>query len=239
MKLLWEKFGKEAIVVLRTIISNAGTLRFIDIVFIVLSYMALIFVMLPLHELAHAWVATKLGDNTARWHGRLSFNPLAHLDLWGTLCLVLFGFGFARAVPVNPRNFRNPKRDMAITAAAGPVSNLLMAFASLLLFRVLSAVVSHAYVYVLLHIVLVQVFASVNLGLAVFNLLPVPPLDGSRIFAALVPSRWSYWMDRYHQYLVWGVLLLVAMGALSRPLGLLVHYLGGVLCAIVGLPNYF
>lgn len=224
---------------LRTIISNADVLGPIDIVFIVISYAALIFVMLPLHELAHAWTATALGDNTARWHGRLSVNPFAHLDLWGTLCLVLFGFGYARPVPVNPRNFRNPKRDMAITAAAGPISNILMAFISLLTFRLLSGVVLDIYARLILRIILVDVFASVNLSLAVFNLLPVPPLDGSRIFAAVVPSRWTYWMDRYHQYLTWGVLLLVATGGLSRPLGYLVHYLGGLLCFVLGLPNYF
>lgn len=223
---------------LRTIISNPD-LGFVGISLVIVSYAALIFVMLPIHELAHAWVATALGDNTARWHGRLSFNPIKHLDLWGTLCLVLFGFGFARAVPVNPRNFRNPKRDMAITAAAGPISNLLMAFLSLLLFRILTVVMPASPILNLCGIVLVYVFASVNLSLAVFNLLPVPPLDGSRIFAALVPSRWTYWMDRYHQYLTWGVLLLVATGGLSRPLGMLADYLGGLFCFILGLPNLF
>ena len=223
---------------LRTIISNPD-LGVVGISLIIVSYAALIFVMLPIHELAHAWVATALGDNTARWHGRLSFNPIKHLDLWGTLCLVLFGFGFARAVPVNPRNFRNPKRGMAITAAAGPISNLVMAFLSLLLYRVLYSTMPASPALEWCGIVLVYVFASVNLSLAVFNLLPIPPLDGSRIFAALVPSRWTYWMDRYHQYLTWGVMLLVATGSLSRPLGLLADYLGGLFCFVLGLPNFF
>ncbi len=224
---------------LSTIIRNAEWLSFVDVVFIVLSFAALILVMLPIHELAHAWVATRLGDNTAQWHGRLTLNPFAHLDLWGTLCLVLFGFGFARAVPVNPRNFANPKRDMALTAAAGPVSNLLMALVSLLVFRVSTILLNGTYLLDILYIVFVQVFASVNVALAVFNLLPLPPLDGSRIFAAVAPSRWVYYMERYQQYFTLGLFALIAFGALDGPLNFLIHYLGGLLCAIAGLPNYF
>ena len=127
-----------------TVIRNAQHMEFWQLLLILFGYVVLILVMLPVHELAHAFVANKLGDDTARWHGRLTANPFAHLDLWGTLMLFVFGFGYARPVPVNPRNFRNPKRDMALVALAGPVSNLLMAAISLLLYRVVLSITSSA-----------------------------------------------------------------------------------------------
>lgn len=218
---------------------SGGQLSFWALLLTVVSYVAMVFVMLPVHELAHAWVATRLGDDTPRWHGRLTLNPLKHLDMFGTLTLVLFGIGYAKAVPVNPRNFARPKRDMALTALAGPLSNILMALLSLLLFRVVRMTVGNELIVVLAGLVLVDVFAYVNLNLAVFNLLPIPPLDGYRIFGAVLPGRWTFYLDRYHEYLRWGVLLLIATGVLSVPLELLVGFLGRTLCTIVGLPNYF
>lgn len=212
---------------------------FWDVVLIVFSYAVLIFVMLPVHELAHAGAAFLLGDHTARWHGRLRLNPLVHLDLWGTLLLVLFGFGYARPVPVNANNFRNPKRDMALTALAGPLSNIVMAFLSLVVFRILTVTVTNQIVLELALIALVYVFAGVNLSLAVFNLLPIPPLDGSRIFAAILPARWTWYMDTYHQYFTIGLMLLLVTGTLSVPLNNVVHWIGWLLCAPLGLPNFF
>ncbi len=224
---------------LYTILRSGGTMPFWQLLLIVFSYAVLIFVLLPIHEIAHAFTAVKLGDNTPRWHGRLRFNPLAHLDLWGSLLLVLFGFGYAKPVPVNPRNFANPKRDMALTALAGPLSNILLALAALLLFRMIQLANFIYIVEICAGIMLVDVIASVSLSLAVFNLLPVPPLDGSRIFAAILPARWSFYMNQYQQYFTIGVMFLIATGALSVPINFLVHYIGGILCAIVGLPNYF
>ena len=209
------------------------------ILLLLVSYTALIFVMLPVHELAHAFAADKLGDNTPRWHGRLRFHPLAHLDLWGTLMLVLFGFGYAKPVPVNPRNFRNPRRDMALTALAGPLSNLLMAALSLGLFRLITVVSDNAQIVYISFVVLVVVFASVNLGLAVFNLLPVPPLDGSRIVALFLPDRVMYTLERYSQQITWLMMVLLFIGKLDAPLNVMRHFLGGILCALFGLPNYF
>ena len=218
---------------------SGGYMSFITLLFYIVSYAALVFVMLPLRELAHAVVATRLGDDTPRWHGRLTLNPLRHLDTWGTVMLVLFGIGYAKPVPVNPRNFANPKRDMALTALAGPVSNLLMALVSLLLFRIARFTVTDGTVLSILGVILVRVFAQVNLCLAVFNLLPIPPLDGFRIFGAILPPRFVEFVDRYHNYVRWVVLLLVFTGALDYPLTIMIRFLGGLLCAIVGLPNQF
>ncbi len=219
--------------------SAYGYVPFELLLFLLISYAIVIFVMLPVHELAHAFVAVKLGDNTPRWCGRLRFQPLAHLDPWGTVLLVLFGFGYAKPVPVNPRNFSRPKRDMALTALAGPVANLLIALAALLLFRMLQLTGVGTAVSLYAGVVLINVVATVSLNLAVFNLLPVPPLDGSRIFSSILPSRWSYYMDQYQQYCSLAVMILIATGALNTPIEWLTHYLGGILCAVVGLPNYF
>ncbi len=222
-----------------TLVRNISSLSLLEIVLVLVSYAALIFVMLPIHELAHAFVADKLGDNTARWHGRLRFNPLAHLDTWGTVMLLLFGFGYARPVPVNPRNFRNPKRDMALVALAGPVSNLLLAAISLGLFRLVLLLPLTETAFNIAWIVLINVFASVNLGLAVFNLLPVPPLDGSRILGLFLPDRVMYTMEQHSRQITWIVMALLFMGKLDTVLDFLRGLLGGALCALFGLPNFF
>lgn len=222
-----------------------------EFLFVLAGYAVLLFIMMPVHEAAHALAADKLGDSTARWNRRLTLNPLAHLDPVGAVLIVLFGIGYAKPVPVNPRNFKNPRRDMALTALAGPVSNLLMAFVSLLLFRVLLLVsggavqvangslwfTSRWMVYA--YIVLVQVMAGVNLSLAVFNLLPLPPLDGSRIFGALFPPKWTYWMDRYHEYVRLAVLLVVVTGVLDQPLSWVMGLIGNLFCTILRLPALF
>lgn len=225
------------------LISNWNDLGPIGIAALVISYAALVLVMLPIHELAHAFAATKLGDNTARWHGRLRLNPLAHLDPFGTAMLVFFGYGFAKPVPVNPRNFRNPKLGMALTALAGPLSNLLMAALSLGLFSVIVHTGWYRFlpeeVFYFLFLMLVVVFANVNLGLAVFNLLPVPPLDGSKILEYFLPARWSYPLERYGNYMTWGLMFLVFSGYLNGPLDFLQSWIGGILCAVFRLPNYF
>ncbi len=222
-----------------TVIRHAQDMEFWQLLLILFGYVVLILVMLPVHELAHAFAAHKLGDDTARWHGRLTANPFAHLDLWGTLMLFVFGFGYARPVPVNPRNFRNPKRDMALVALAGPLSNLLMAFLSLLLYRLVVAVSSSAAVITVAWLVLVWTFASVNLGLAVFNLLPIPPLDGSRLVSAILPARYAFAMDRYAGQIRIVLFVLIATGALSTPLNFLTEKIGNLLCMICGLPSMF
>ncbi len=229
----------------------------LDIIFVLISYAALIFVSLPLHEFAHAFSAYKLGDETAKWNGRLTLNPLKHLDPFGTAMLVLCGFGYARPVPVNPYYFRNPKKGMALTALAGPLSNLLMAIAAVAIYRVISLACGNAhwipvdfriyytgpeqYAELMYYadLLLIRIFASINVSLAVFNLLPIPPLDGSRIFAAILPDKWAYTLERYERYITMGLFVLLLMGVLDGPLSALHRGFGFLICTLFGMPNVF
>ena len=173
-----------------------------DFVTLVLSVLA-VFITLPLHELAHGYAAHKLGDNTAKDLGRLTINPLKHLDLIGAISLIFFHFGWAKPVPVNLRNLRKPKRDFAIIAMAGPASNLLMAFFTVPLWLLLRLIFIKTYVqgafltsFLTILINFVGIFHSINLGLAIFNLIPVPPLDGSRLLTAFLPDKANLWIIR-------------------------------------------
>lgn len=161
-----------------------------------------------IHEFAHAWMADRLGDPTPRHQGRLSLNPVVHLDLVGSLLLLLFGFGWAKPVQVNPRNFEDPRKGMLLVAAAGPLANITMMFFIGLLPQLglipLSGVAAR-----LLREVLV-----INAVLAVFNLIPIPPLDGSRILAGLLPPAQAIAYDRLQQFGPLLLLLLIMMPGL-------------------------
>lgn len=230
---------------------GGGIGSFGELLFLLFGYIVLLGVMMPVHEAAHAWAAVKLGDATPKWHGRLTLNPLAHFDPIGSLMILLFGIGYAKPVPVNPYNFRNRRRDMALTALAGPLSNIAMAVISIALFRVIlfvsggSLQVVGGMIYytddivLYAYTVLIGVFAQVNLSLAMFNLLPLPPLDGSRIFGALLPEKWTYWMDQYHQYVRMALLLLIVTGVLDGPLSFLIRLIGNAACMLFRLPNLF
>ncbi|HXX40495.1 MAG TPA: site-2 protease family protein [bacterium] len=162
------------------------------------------------HEFAHAYVADRLGDPTARLLGRLSLNPLKHLDLLGTLFFVLFGFGWAKPVPVNPANFQNPRQGMLQVAIAGPLANVTVAF----LLGVLGRMVVPAGSSLLLETL--ALVAWINVILAVFNLIPIPPLDGSRILEAVLPSQHAYAYARFQPYGVAVLLLLLYTGVVGR-----------------------
>lgn len=201
----------------------------------VFASLFVVFCTLPFHEYAHAFVATKLGDQTARLSGRLSLNPMRHIDPLGALMIVLVGFGYAKPVPVNPRNFKNPKVGMALTALAGPCANLLMAIVFLLLKNIIllfptsnPIVLALAYFFIFA--------ASINIGLAVFNLLPIPPLDGSRILQLIIPSKYYFKFLQYERYVVIVVFVLLLTGILSRPLGYLQTLLYNGLNFLVSLP---
>lgn len=159
------------------------------------------------HEVAHGWVASRYGDQTARTMGRLTLNPLKHIDPLGTLiipALMLmtfsgFVFGWAKPVPVDPRHFRKPRQAMMMVSLAGPVSNLLMAIAWALLARV--GVTFHEYAFVSMPLIYMGVAGiSINLILALVNLLPIPPLDGSRILSGLLPAYWAWQFNRLERY---------------------------------------
>lgn len=201
----------------------------------VISILFVILCILPLHELAHAWVANKLGDPTAKLEGRLTFNPLASVDPMGALALLLFGFGWAKPVPVDSRYFRKPKRDMAITALAGPVSNLLAAFVGAVLVAVMEAFSPYNgftnFVYNVL-----WYYVVVNISLAVFNLIPMPPLDGSRIVAAFLSDRAMYTYYRYQNLFVMVMFLLLFSGALSGPLATAQTFFANIIFSLARAP---
>ena len=185
----------------------------------------IVFLALSLHETAHGWIACKLGDPTAKSLGRLTLNPIKHLDPIGFLCMLLFGFGWAKPVPVNTRYFKKPKRDMALTALAGPVSNLLLALFFAILLRVAYELVPYlpihtefAYLCWYWSVQFLLLGVTLNVSLAVFNLIPVPPFDGSRIFLTLLPTKLYFKIMRYEQYLYMALLLLLVLGVLDRPL---------------------
>ncbi len=196
---------------------------------------------ITVHEVAHGWVAKKYGDNTAFMLGRLTLNPIKHIDLLGTIILpgllLLTGtgfiFGWAKPVPVDPRYFKNPRRDMAIVALAGPVSNLLMAIGWALCARL--GVVLNMEVVTLPLIYTGIAGISINLVLALINLLPIPPLDGSRILTGILPSRLAWKYNQLERYGFIILLLLLATGALGAILAYPMYIVQQLFFSIAGL----
>lgn len=178
-------------------------------------------IVIPFHESAHALVSWLLGDPTAKQAGRLSMNPLHHFDPVGTVCMLLGGVGWARPVGIQPQRFRNPKAGMAISAAAGPLSNLLLAYLCMTLYKMAVYATNGAAPTVVLDFLWLMI--SMNTSLAVFNLLPVPPFDGSRIFLLFLPQRTYFRVMRYERVIMAVVLLLVLTGLLDRPLSVCVN----------------
>ncbi|MDR1464148.1 MAG: site-2 protease family protein [Oscillospiraceae bacterium] len=180
------------------------------------------FLCMPVHECAHAWAAKKMGDHTARLAGRLTLNPMAHLDPFGCLLILLVGFGYAKPVPVNIRNFKKRKLGMALTALAGPLSNLLMALLFLSIYMPIAFFHETADPDLLtLTRDACGVVASINISMAVFNLLPIPPLDGSRVVGLLIPDRLYYQIMNYERYIRYGLFALLAVGILDWPVSFL------------------
>jgi Zn-dependent protease len=166
------------------------------------------------HEVSHGFIADKLGDNTARYMGRLTLNPLKHLDIIGTLMVFIVGIGWAKPVPVNFNNLRNPKRDMIWVAAAGPITNFIMATASAVVLRGLAAlgdrIPDAAMIQMLIDPIALMLAFSIyiNLLLAIFNLIPVPPLDGGRVAVGLLPYRQSNALARVEPF---GMIIIIVL----------------------------
>ena len=164
--------------------------RGLPVEFLIILAPVLLF-SLCFHEFSHAFVAYKLGDNTAEKMGRLNLSPLKHLDPMGTLMLLIVGFGWAKPVPVNPYNLRNPKKDMMMIAAAGPLSNLLLAFIGSCFIKYLPIYNYNEAFYI---------FIYINIALAIFNLIPLPPLDGSQIIAGIIPKNKTHLLVQINEY---------------------------------------
>ncbi len=181
-----------------------------ETIFLWLVRVIVLITAMPVHECAHALAAQALGDDTAKKSGRLTLNPLRHLDPFGSALIIFAGFGWAKPVPVNTRKLRRPRRDMALTAAAGPLSNVLLAavFMTALKLILFDPTLRDSrpawYLFEVLEIML-----GVNLSLAVFNLLPIPPLDGYKLFGALLPPRLYFRVMDYEQYVMIGIFALM------------------------------
>ncbi len=193
---------------------------------VILARLLVLMTAIPVHEFAHAWAAEKMGDSTARYSRRLSLNPFDHIDPIGALMILLLGIGFARPVPIDSRNFRDNKMGTIVTSLAGPVSNILMALVCLIVVKLLRlAFMATQFGFLIGIFQVVSFMVSVNLSLAVFNLLPIPPLDGWHAVCPLLP-RALYWkIAPYEHQLVWIVLLLVWTGAFNGIIGTFVGLL--------------
>ncbi len=215
-----------------------------SIILALVAGLVIVLLVLPFHEWAHGYIASKLGDPTAKKMGRLTLNPLAHVDPMGSALLVLFGFGWAKPVPVNPYYFRKPKRDMALVALAGPVANIIAAF--------VGAVLCDLYIVLYYKLDLFgNLFNSkmpyyivafftyyilINCTLAIFNLIPFPPLDGSRILSAFLPDR-AYMVLMRNERIFFGVLIILMLtGAFSTIISVPTSWLYDGIMWLAGLP---
>lgn len=201
---------------------------------------------LTVHELCHGAVAYRLGDPTAKNAGRLTLNPIRHIDVLGLALMITAKVGWAKPVPVDPRNFKNPKRGMALTALAGPVSNFILAWVFLVLAggvtRLAPSLSWSLPEWVFWSVYYLRQFlinaAVLSAGLGVFNLFPIPPLDGSKIFFSLFPDKVYYTVLRYERYVMFVMLAAVWFGLLDKPLTFLITHAVRFLSAISFFPMF-
>lgn len=202
---------------------------------------------LSVHETAHGWVAYKLGDSTAKNLGRLTLNPIKHLNLFGFLSMLILGIGWANPVPINTRNFKNPRWGMALSGIAGPVSNFLIALISYVAYMltqfvlILTGHIEAPHILVTVLLLFLELSAYLNLSLAIFNLIPVPPFDGSRFIYIFLPAKWYFKVMQYERFT--GIAIMIVLLVLSRfgiyPIGFLVNLILDVMGTVIALPLNF
>ena len=215
---------------------RSGSVDIISAIVYIISSLMVIFLVMPLHEWAHGFVAYKLGDRTAKLQGRLTLNPLAHVDYIGAAMILLIGFGWAKPVPVDPRYFKKPKRDMALTALAGPVSNLLAAIVSGLIFNIIMTILikTNAYYSIegsaMLYVLsFFYYLMMINVSLAVFNFIPIPPLDVSKILMAFLPDKAIFWIEKNQMYITIVFITAVMLGGVNN----IIYPVQTVLCDVI------
>ncbi len=191
----------------------------LTIVVTIFSYLVIILIAFPIHESSHALMAKLLGDNTAAEQGRITLNPLKHLDPLGTIGMLVFGVGWAKPVPVQPYRARKvPMRAaMALTAAAGPVSNVIVSLIVLIIEKIIIVTANPLDMTMLYIIMALEMIISINLFLGAFNLLPIPPFDGSRIFLSFLPDKLYFGIMKYEEIIKLVILALMFSGKLSLP----------------------
>lgn len=198
-----------------------GNLTFQNALVQIAAILVIVFLVLPFHEWAHAITAYKLGDTQIKGSGRLTLNPLVHIDIFGSLCLLLFNFGWAKPVPINSRDFKHPRTYMAITAVMGPVANIFAALAGALIYYAILAFAGVAFITSSFGVYVAYFFSfyiQINCFLAAFNILPIPPLDGSKVLFAFLPESVLYKIQRFSMYFFIIIYLLLWTGILSVPI---------------------
>ena len=217
---------------------RGGHVDLLSVVMQIAAVVVIIFLVLPFHEFAHGFVADKLGDPTARYAGRLTFNPLASIDPLGAVFLLFFGFGWAKPVPVDSRYFKSPRSGMVLTAMAGPLANLIAAYVGALLYY---AILAFAPLNIVVRYILVflNYYVYINAVLAVFNLVPLPPLDGSKILAGFLSDRARYLFYQYQGVLSMIGMVLLVSGFLSGPIAIAENAVGAFVDRLAALPFEF